>query len=58
MMDSEEYQKRNLKKMMLYYRNGYYVPKNLIIIMESSDKPLDTDAIRRIIDGFIKPLYQ
>lgn len=58
MMDSEEYQKRNLKKMMLYFRNGYYIPKNLIITMESSGKPLDTDAIRRIIDGFIKPLYQ
>lgn len=57
MMDTEKYRKRNLRKLMLYFRNGYYVPKNLIFTMESDDKPLDTDAIRRIIDGFIKPLY-
>jgi hypothetical protein len=57
MMDKEDYRKRNLYKMMLYYRNGYYVPHNLIFTMESNDRLFDSGAARRIVDGFLKPLF-
>lgn len=55
-MDDERYRKRNLHKMMLYYRNGIYMPTNLIITMEGDCKVFDTDAVQRIINGFIKPV--
>lgn len=55
-MDDESYRKRNLHKMMLYYRNGIYMPTNLIITMEGDGKIFDTDAVQRIINGFIKPI--
>jgi len=53
-MDDEGYRKRNLHKIMLYYRNGIYMPTNFIITMEGKDKVFDTDAVLRIINGFIK----
>ena len=54
--DKAYYRKQFKEKLDLYYDNGIYMPKNLIVIMESATKPLDMTAIRRIIESQILPL--
>ena len=53
--DDPEYRERHFRKIELYYDNGIYEPYNLIITMESNDKPYDGVAIKRIIDTMILP---
>ena len=56
MFDKPAYREQQFKKFKLYYDNGIYMPKNLIVTMEDKDKPLDVQAIRRIIESQILPL--
>ena len=58
MYDLPNYRDEQIYKINLYYDNGIYMPKNLIITMECKDKPLDLMAIRRIIEGTILPLVK
>lgn len=51
----EDYRFTQFEKFKLYYDNGIYPPKNLIITMDDDDKPLDVMAIRRIIQNMILP---
>ena len=53
--DKEDYRYDQFNKFKLYYDNGIYPPKNLIITMDDGDKPLDIMAIRRIIQNMILP---
>lgn len=53
--DQENYRFDQFEKFKLYYDNGIYPPKNLIITMDDKDKPLDMMAIRRIIQNMILP---
>ena len=56
-VDKMDYRKRNMRKMMLYFENGFYVPHNMIITMEGNGNAFDPDAALRIINGFLKPLF-
>ena len=56
MFDKPFYRVKQFKKFNLYYDNGIYMPKNLIVTMEDKDKPLDIQVIRRIIESQILPL--
>ena len=56
MFDKPYYREKQFRKFKLYYENGIYMPKNLIVTMEDKDKPLDIQAIRRIIESQILPL--
>lgn len=56
LFDQPGYRENQVQKFKLYYDNGIYPPKNLIITMEGQDKPFDIMAIRRIIEGVILPL--
>lgn len=56
MFDDSAYRSRQYEKFCAYYDNGIYMPKNLIVTMESPDKPLDIQAIRRIIESRILPM--
>ena len=51
----EDYRYDQFKKFQLYYDNGIYPPKNLIITMDDDDKPLDIMTIRRIIQSMLLP---
>lgn len=54
--DNPKYRSEQFNKFNLYYDNGIYIPKNLIVTMESQDKPLDMTVIRSIIESQILPL--
>ena len=56
LFDQPGYRDDQYYKFKLYYDNGIYMPKNLIVTMDSTDKPIDIMAIRRIIEGQILPL--
>jgi hypothetical protein len=53
LFDGDDYRNTQYAKFCDYYDNGIYMPKNLIVTMESSDKPLDIQAIRHIIESQI-----
>ena len=53
MFDRLFYRSRQYDKFCNYYDNGIYMPKNLIVTMEAADKPLDLQAVRRIIESQI-----
>lgn len=53
MFDRKNYRARQYEKFCEYYDNGIYMPKNLIVTMEAADKPLDVQAVRRIIESQI-----
>ena len=56
MFDKDTYRSKQFLKFKLYYDNDIYMPKNLIVTMEDPNKPLDIQAIRRIIESQILPL--
>ncbi len=56
--DNPKYRRTQFDKINLYYDNDIYMPKNLIITMESENKPLDLITIRRIIEAQILPLME
>lgn len=53
LFDGQGYRQSQYLKFCDYYDNGIYMPKNLIVTMESSDKPLDIQMVRRIIESQI-----
>ena len=55
LFDKENYRKDNHEKFDLYYDNGIYPPKNLIITMDGPGKPFSNADIHRIIQGLILP---
>ena len=54
MMDDAEYSERAVEKLALYYANGYFPGKNLIITMESRNAPISSREINRIINEYLK----
>ncbi len=55
MMDITKYRDYNTSKIGIYADNNIYIPKNLIITMDSETVPFDTSLIQGIIDGLLKP---
>ena len=53
--DKPSYRNTQFNKFNLYYDNGIYPPYNLIVTMESDDKPINMVLIRRIIEAEILP---
>ncbi len=50
MMDKADYYNRTMDKLELYEKNGYLIGRNLIILHETSDHPLNM----RILDKYIE----
>lgn len=49
MMDNSEYASLAVKKISAYLQSGYVLGKNLIISMESSEKPLCQNDVKKIV---------
>ena len=49
MMDNPEYASLAVKKLSSYLQSGYVPGKNLIISMESSEKPLSQNDVKKIV---------
>lgn len=49
MYADEKYFERDQRKMWLYYKNGIYEPKNLIVTMDGPDGSIDIESVKRII---------
>lgn len=56
MLDKESYRNSFAEKMLLYYDNDIYPPKNLIITMDGPGKGFDNQSIKRIIEERILPM--
>ena len=56
MLDKEDYRSGFANKMILYYDNGIYPPRNLIITMDGPGKEFDGLGMRRIIEERILPM--
>lgn len=56
MLTDLEYARRNQEKEQLYFRNGIYAPKNLIVSMDGADGSIDADGIRRMAQALLVPL--
>lgn len=54
MMDDPEYASLAVKKLSSYLQSGYVLGKNLIISMESSEKPLSQTEVRLITQGLFR----
>lgn len=55
MLSNEEYRRRNNRKMELYFLNGFYQPKNLIVTADGPNGEFSIPDIYRIVDGLILP---
>ncbi len=55
MMDDEKYYSKNISRLKLYFANGIYPPKNLILTVDGNKMPFDMSAVWRITEGFILP---
>ena len=55
MLSNEEYRRRNNRKMELYFLNGFYQPKNLIVTADGPNGEFSIPDIYRIVDGLIRP---
>lgn len=56
MLTDLEYVRRNQEKEQLYFRNGIFAPKNLIVSMDGADGSIDADGIRRMAQALLVPL--
>ncbi len=54
-MEKDDYRNDFFEKIGLYYDNGIYPPKNLIVTMDGEGKPFDAMAIRKIIEDRVLP---
>lgn len=54
MMDDPDYAERATEKLELYAENGFFPGKNLIITMETSDKPLSSKLLKSVIQTYLK----
>ena len=50
MMGDEDYYRKNMCKIDLYEKNGYLIGKQLIILHETDENPLDTMVMERYIE--------
>ena len=55
MLSNEEYRRRNNRKMELYFLNGFYQPKNLIVTADGPNGEFSIPDIYRIVDVLILP---
>lgn len=55
LLDRDNYRDDFTEKLKLYYDNGIYPPKNLIITMDGDGKPFNNLMIRKIIEAQILP---
>ncbi len=55
LLDRDEYRGDFTDKLKLYYDNGIYPPKNLIITMDGDGKPFNNLMIRKIVEAQILP---
>ena len=55
LFDQESYKDWQHIKFDIYYYNGIYPPKNLIITMDGPDKPISSLEIRSIVEALILP---
>ncbi|MBP3759132.1 MAG: hypothetical protein J6I83_04745 [Firmicutes bacterium] len=58
MLDITTYRNEFKEKIPLYYDNGIYPPKNLIITTEGPGNRFDNLGVKRIVEGCILPLMQ
>ena len=54
MMDSPEYAQKAVSKINLYAQNGIIPGRGLIISMESASEAVNTKAVEKIIQSFLK----
>ena len=54
MMDDANYAIQATEKLNLYAQNGFYPGKNLIITMETQNKPLSSKMIKGVIGEYLK----
>lgn len=52
MMSDPKYAKRDQRKMELYYQNGIYAPKNLIVTCDGPDGSTDMQSTMKLIYGY------
>ena len=52
MMTDPDYAKNDQWKMELYFRNGIYVPKNLIVTCDGPDGSTDLQSVLKLIHGY------
>ena len=52
MMNDPEYVRNDQRKMELYFRNGIYVPKNLIVTCDGPDGSTDLQSVLKLIRGY------
>lgn len=57
MWELESYREDNVKRLTLYFENGIYPPKNLILTVDGKKMPYDSSAIWRTIEGMILSRY-
>lgn len=53
LMDNAEYASKCANKIILYEKYGYYLGKNLIITMETSDLPLTPQRVEKVIQEYL-----
>ncbi|MBE6016684.1 MAG: hypothetical protein E7233_03605 [Lachnospiraceae bacterium] len=54
MMDDPDYAKNNIKKLNSYAREGFIPGKNLILLYETHDQPVDIAVFRMLMDTYLK----
>ena len=57
MWENEDYREDNVRRLTLYFTNGIYPPKNLILTVDGNKMPFDNSAVWRIIEGQILSRY-
>ncbi len=57
MWEKKDYRDENIDRLSLYFANGIYPPKNMIITVDGNKMPFDNSAIWRVIEGMILSRY-
>ena len=53
MMGDELYYRKNMEKIDLYEKNGYLIGRNLILLHETAENPLDTTIMEQYLTEFL-----
>ena len=53
MMGDELYYRKNMEKIDLYEKNGYLIGRNLILLHETAESPLDTTIMEQYLTEFL-----
>ena len=53
MMDDAEYARNAIMKIEMYQNSGYFLGENLIFTMETRDKPLNSQMVRKIVKKYL-----